>query len=109
MTKGIEFNIPTATSVEKARGIPRRFVVGDRVIKFMLQYDRDNKLTLLTHFASGCKFGNLNDAETELMCKLSPYHRFSKRQLAEFLIDKMVFRFGIEKVLATIDAAPVIN
>jgi hypothetical protein len=109
MAKIVEFNIPTVNGVERARGMPVWLMVGKRKIKFMLQYDSAGKATYLTHFASGCKFGALDSAHVELMCKLSPYHRFTKKELAEFLIDKVVSRHGVDFVLKKIDQAPVIN
>jgi hypothetical protein len=109
MAKIIEFKIPTTDGVEQARGIPTWLMVGKRKIKFMLQYDSAGKATYLTHYASGYKFGMLDSAHVELMCKLSPYHRFTKKELAEFLIDKVVARHGVDFVLEKIDQAPVIN
>ena len=105
----VTFNIPTNNGLVTVRGLPAYFTIGGRRIRFMLQYDSDNKIRHLTHFASGMKFGSLNTAEVELTCNLSPYHRFSKRRLAQFLIDKAVARLGADKVLASIDAAKVIN
>jgi hypothetical protein len=115
MAKIVEFNIPVTSpvgavnNIEKARGMPVWLTVGKRKIKFMLQYDSAGKATYLTHYASGYKFGTLDSAHVELMCKLSPYHRFTKKELAEFLIDKAVNRHGVDFVLAKIDQAPVIN
>lgn len=109
MSKIVEFKIPTTDGTETARGAPAVLKVGNRKVRFILQQDEAGEARWLTHFASGYKFGRLDDAATELACRLSPYHRFSKRQLAEFLIQKAVARIGVEKVLATLDKAPVIN
>jgi hypothetical protein len=109
MPRVIEFNIPTHTGIQQARGVPIYLNVGTRRIKFILQRDSEGKAKWLTHYASGYRFGALDDVHVELMCKLSPYHRFTQKQLAEFLIDKQVTRLGVEKVLASIDGAAVIN
>ena len=109
MTKAIEFNIPTTTGIKKARGIPARFIIGGRKIKFVLQHNGDGKIAYLTHFASGQRFGSLNDIAVEVMCKLSPYHGFSKHRLAQLLVDNAVAKYGADKVLEKIDSVPVIN
>jgi hypothetical protein len=109
MTKVIEFLIPTCAGIKPARGTPIWLTVGERKIKFVLQRDDENKTRWLTLFASGYKFGALNDAAVELMCKLTPRHRFTQKQLAEFLIAKAITRHGAEKVLSKIDGAAVIN
>lgn len=109
MPKIIEFKIPTKAGIEQARGMPVWLNVGDRRVKFMLQYNGDDKARYLTHFASGMRIGTLDDAAVELMCKLSPYHRFRNKELAVFLIQKAVVRMGLDKVQAALDNAPVIN
>jgi hypothetical protein len=108
MARIIEFDIPTKDGIEQARGIPMWFAIGERKVKFVLQYDED-KARYLTHFASGHRCGSLDDAGVELMCKTSTYHRFTKKQLAQFLIDKMIARFGTEVLLEKLDSVPVIN
>ena len=112
MPKIVEFNIPTKGGIEKARGVYATFHIGGpdgRAVRFMLQNDSDGKAAWLTHFASGMKFGSLDDMAVELACKLSPLHKFTKYQLADHLVRKMVVRHGADKVLGVLDAAPVIN
>ena len=109
MARISEFKIAQIGGITNtARGIPVIFKIGEREIKFMIQYDDDGP-RWLTHYASGYKFGVLDNAETELVCKLSTYHKFSKRQLAEFLINKAITKFGEDGVLAKLDSVPVIN
>jgi hypothetical protein len=110
MARIIEFKIATRNNAaDTARGMPVILQIGERSIKFVLQRDDSGKASWLTHYASGYKFGSLNDAAVELMCVQSPYHRYTGRQLAEFLVDKMVAKLGADKVLASIDSVPVIN
>jgi hypothetical protein len=109
MSRVIEFLIPTESGTKQARGVPMGFVIGDRKIKFVLQRNDENKPKWLTHYASGYKLGSLDDAAVELMCKTSTYHRFTKKQLAQFLIDKTVTNMGVEEVLKRLDSVPVIN
>jgi hypothetical protein len=110
MPRIVTFNIPrTNGTAAQARGIPILLMVGERKIKFIFQRDDEGHPRWLTHHASGYKFGSLDDAICEIICTLSPYHKFTHKQLAEFLVNKIVTRLGADKVLAKLDAAPVIN
>jgi hypothetical protein len=64
----------------------------------------------LSHFASGHRFGSLNDIKVRNMCALGHHARLSDRDAAVALIDRTIARVGsAEQVLAVINAAPVIN
>jgi hypothetical protein len=110
MTKIVEFKIPKSDgTTDMARGRPIWLMIGERKIKFIFQRDDEGHPHWLTHFASGYKFGSLDDAICEIICTLSPYHKFTHKQLAEFLVNKIVNKVGVKKVLMSIDSAPVIN
>ena len=101
----VTFKVPQKDGTTRvARGVPIGLRIGGRTVKFVLQRDDDDEVRWLTHRASGMRFGLLDDAKTELHSR-----RVARRGLAYRLIKKAVAKFGEDKVLAAIDAAPVIN
>lgn len=109
MSRIVSFNVPQRDGTKgRAHGRPIKLKIGEREVWFVLQYE-DRKPRWLTHFASGYKFGTLDDAETELVCRFSPYHEFTDQELALFLIEKAIAKHGVEAVLQRIDQVPVIN
>ena len=63
----------------------------------------------LSHFASGFRFGNLNDVKIRNMCRLGHHHTMTDREAAVALIDSVVARKGATEVLDVINAAPILN
>ncbi|HEY2531893.1 MAG TPA: hypothetical protein VGJ20_28860 [Xanthobacteraceae bacterium] len=109
MAKKITFKVPTSTGLTEDRtGTVAWIKVGNRKIKFVLQNEGIGAVTL-THFASGYRFGSLNEARVEWMAIRGPYDPINNHGAAAFLIGKKIAEKGADKVLAVIDAAPVIN
>lgn len=113
----IEFQIPrmvgkgkraTVEHVTK-RGAVAFFDVAGQRVKFVLQADNEGDATELTHYASGFVFGRLNPVKVSHMVAYGSYVKLSDRGAAEILIARAVASMGGEKVLATLNAAPVIN
>lgn len=78
--------------------------IGKTKVKFFLHDG------ILSHFASGFRFGGLNDIKIRNMCVRGHHARMTDRQAALALIDRTIERIGgADKVLAAIAAAPVIN
>ncbi|HEY2533802.1 MAG TPA: hypothetical protein VGJ20_38745 [Xanthobacteraceae bacterium] len=66
----ITYNVPTSSGrVEERIGSVTWLMVGHRKIKFVLQHV-GGKATTLVHFASGYRFGSLNDARVEWMATM---------------------------------------
>ena len=63
----------------------------------------------LSHFASGFRFGNLNDVKIRNMCAFGHHHRMTDREAAVALVDNVVARKGADAVLDVINAAPILN
>ncbi len=82
-----------------------------RKVRFLIERRDDGSLGSLTHYASGFAFTrDLNRYAVSFLVQHSVYHRQpSPRELAEAAIVDAVYAIGADKVLATIDAAPVIN
>ena len=85
--------------------------IGGRKVRFLIERKEDGSVGALTHYASGYAFTrNLNRFAVSFLVQHSVYHRQpSPRELAEAAIADAVFSIGADKVLATIDAAPVLN
>jgi len=85
--------------------------IGARKVRFLIERREDGSVGSLTHYASGYAFHrNLQALAVSFLVQHSVYHRQpSPRELAEAAIADAVFAIGVDKVLATIDAAPVIN
>ena len=86
--------------------------IGERKIRFLIERKEDGSLGSLTHYASGFAFArSLNHfAVSFLVQHGTTYARQpSPRELAEAAIADAVYSIGIDKVLAAIDAAPILN
>ena len=85
--------------------------IGTRKVRFLIERREDGSVGSLTHYASGYAFHrNLRALAVSFLVQHSVYHRQpSPRELAEAAIADAVFSIGADKVLATIDAAPVLN
>ena len=77
--------------------------VGKTKVKFFIHDG------MLSHFASGFRFGNLNDVKIRNMCRLGHHHTMTNREAAIALIDSVVARKGAGAVLDVINAAPILN
>ena len=64
---------------------------------------------MLSHFASGFRFGSLNDIKVRNMCTLGHHHGMNDRQAALALVNDVVARKGAAVVLDVINAAPILN
>ena len=85
--------------------------IGTRKVRFLIERRDDGSLGSLTHYASGFAFArSLNHYAVSFLVRHGTYaRRPSPRELAEAAIADAVHAIGVDKVLATIDAAPVIN
>ena len=85
--------------------------IGDRKVRFLIERKEDGSLGSLTHYASGFAFArSLNHFAVSFLVQHGTYARQpSPRELAEAAIADAVFALGADKVLATIDAAPILN
>jgi hypothetical protein len=77
--------------------------VGKTKVKFFIHDG------MLSHFASGFRFGNLNDIKIRAMCAFGHHHSMTDREAAIALIDSVVARRGAAEVLDVINAAPHLN
>jgi hypothetical protein len=77
----------------------------------LIERKEDGSLGSLTHYASGFAFArSLNHFAVSFLVQHGTYARQpSPRELAEAAIADAVFALGADKVLATIDAAPILN
>jgi hypothetical protein len=85
--------------------------IGTRKVRFLIERRDDGSLGSLTHYASGFAFArSLNRFAVSFLVQHGTYaRRPSPRELAEAAIADAVHALGADKVLAIIDAAPVIN
>jgi hypothetical protein len=111
MTKLKTIAIPCEGTTREITGTVAVLPVGERKVRFLIERREDGSLGSLTHYASGYAFHrNLNRFAVSFLVQHSVYHRQpSPRELAEAAIADAVFAIGAEKVLATIDAAPMLN
>jgi len=117
MSKIVAFNVPVKSlrarnrtvMIDQRRGRACVITIGDRAVRFMLQYGPNGKACTLAHFASGYRFGSLDDARVRAMCALGHHARLTDRQAAESLVARVVAKLGAAEVLAKLDAAPVLN
>ncbi len=63
----------------------------------------------LSHFASGFRFGSLNDIKVRAMCFRGHHCRLTDREAAVSLIADIVSRKSEAEVLAIMNAAPILN
>ena len=77
--------------------------VGKTKVKFFIHDG------MLSHFASGFRFGNLNDVKIRNMCRLGHHHTMTDREAAVVLVNDVVARKGATEVLDVINAAPILN
>ncbi len=77
--------------------------VGETKVKFFMH---DGSLS---HFASGFRFGSLNDVKVRAMCFRGHHCKLTDREAAVSLIADIVSRKGANEVLAIMNAAPVLN
>lgn len=85
--------------------------IGTRKVRFLIERREDGSVGALTHYASGFAFArSLNRFAVSFLVQHGTYaRRPSPRELAEAAIADAVHALGADKVLATIDAAPVLN
>jgi len=119
------FNINTKDGIKPSLGIPYILKVGDKRIKFMLQYDiyrDDNKHALkeytkdkyyvvaLTHYASGRIVLSYNNLASQRILNFKSYQKeMPWRLAAELALSALIEKNGIDRVLNVINSAPVIN
>lgn len=85
--------------------------VGHHREKFVLQIGGiDNEPEFLVHYATGQKMpGSLNDLKIRNMFARGSASRLNNRDAAQQLIHQAVDRNGVDKVMAVIKAAPIVN
>lgn len=96
--------------IEK-QGYTAFLYVGPHREKFMLQVGGiDNDAEFVVHFATGQKMpGSLNDEKIRNMMAHGHASRLNTRAAAQQLVNRAVDRAGVDKVMAVIRAAPVLN
>jgi hypothetical protein len=111
MTKLKTIAIPCDGETREMTGTVAILPIGKRKVRFLIERREDGSVGSLTHYASGYAFHrNLRALAVSFLVQHSVYHRQpSPRELAIAAITDAVFALGANKVLATIDAAPVIN
>jgi hypothetical protein len=111
MTQLKTIAIPCEGETREMAGTVAILPIGDRKVRFLIERKEDGSLGSLTHYASGFAFTrDLNRYAVSFLVQHSVYHRQpSPRELAEAAIADAVHSLGADKVLAIIDAAPVIN
>lgn len=113
MPKLVRINIPAemretgAQVIATAEGYVARLYVGNYQHKFLLQVSpHTGRVTSLTHYASGYRFGDLRDAKMRGALKGKS---LDDRDAARELIANVVSRIGADKANMTLNGAPVIN
>ena len=105
MQKQITINIPTTAGIKQAEGSVCFLKVGDTRHKFFLQKTECSEV-FLTDFASGMKLGSLTPIK---LSNMRSYHRMTDRAAAQELVDKLIQKHDVKKVLEIINAAERIN
>lgn len=113
MPKLITFKAPAMDNgkyvqVEK-KGFVVRLYVGNIQEKFVLQVSDlfPDEIECLTHYASGNKVGSLSHIKIRTMCGTGG--RLTDKEAAKILINETVSRVGAERMLNTMNRAPVLN
>jgi hypothetical protein len=112
MAKLISFNVPVqdrktkAITMEQKQGYVALLYVGNYQQKFVLQTNDIGEVKTLTHWASGMRVGDLDPIKVRYW---TSYSRMTDREAANHLLVDACVRIGTDKVLATMNAAPVIN
>lgn len=111
MTKLKTIAIPCEGETREMTGTVAILPIGGRKVRFLIERKEDGSVGSLTHYASGYAFHrNLQAFAVSFLVQHGTYaRRPSPRELAEAAIADAVFALGADKVLETIDAAPVIN
>jgi hypothetical protein len=111
MPKLKTISIPCKGETREMTGTVAILPIGDRKVRFLIERKEDGSLGSLTHYASGFAFTrSLNHYAVSFLVQHGTYaRRPSPRELAEAAIADAVYSIGIDKVLATIDAAPILN
>ena len=111
MAKLTTIAIPCEGDTREMTGTVAILPIGKRKVRFLIERREDGSVGALTHYASGYAFArNLNRFAVSFLVQHGTYaRRPSPRELAEAAIADAVFALGADKVLATIDAAPVLN
>lgn len=63
----------------------------------------------LSDWRSGYRVGGLSSIKVERMARISHYTRTTDRQAAQILLDRIVAKFGAEKVWSEINSKPTLN
>lgn len=111
MSKLKTIAIPCKGETREMTGTVTILPIGDRKVRFLIERKEDGSLGSLTHYASGFAFArNLNHYAVSFLVQHGTYARQpSPRELAKAAIADAVYSIGIDKILATIDAAPILN
>lgn len=85
--------------------------IGDRRVRFLIEKTEAGTVGSLTHVASGRAFHkHLRAFAIEHLVRHGTMHRRpNNRELAEACVAAAIDRLGVETILATLDAAPVVN
>ena len=111
MAKLTTITVPCEGEKREMTGTVAILPIGARKVRFLIERREDGSVGSLTHYASGYAFHrNLRALAVSFLIQHGTYaRRPSPRELAEAAIADAVFSIGADKVLATIDAAPVLN
>lgn len=84
------------------------FKIGTQKIKFMVHTAPESKASelFLSHYKSGQKIGSLTPIRIRHM---KSYLRLTDRSAAETLINELIDKHGVDRVLTVINSAEVIN
>ena len=111
MAKLTTITVPCEGEAREMTGTVAILPIGRRKVRFLIERREDGSVGSLTHYASGYAFTrSLNRFAVSFLVRHGTYaRRPSPRELAEAAIADAVYAIGADKVLATIDAAPVLN
>lgn len=106
MAKVVTIQAPSNKGLFEVRGVVAKLYVGAYQRKFLLQEDGAPGRTVLTHYASGMRIGDLTPIK---FAGGRVHERLTDREAARRLLDELVAKHGAERVLETMDRAPVRN
>ena len=115
MAKLITYKVPAndkGTIVyQEKQGYVANLMVGETKVKFVLQLGLGGFPDGLAHYASGQLFGekSLNQKKIENRLRHGSGYRTTNRDAAQDIINEIVDRFGVVKIMELLNSAPVLN
>ena len=114
MSKIITYTAPVkdpetgAITMAEKRGTVALLKIGGKKVKFVLQIEEGQReADQLVHWASGYRVGSLNDMKVRAYAGRGS--SITDRRAAEMLLDSLINKHGVDRVLAVINSAPVYN